>query len=175
MSPEPAVPIGELPVGILPGSVPDAPTVPPTPAGMPPVTRALNAGARALALDVLRRLQNIEGILRRQLELEEAPIKNFLGAGSVAGAGTLAAAPAAILAANPRRRGLQVQNTGAAGALTIGLGVTGPQPGAGLVLAPGTSWNGTVSRMLWTGSVSLVASQAGVTYSWLEVMGGFGQ
>jgi hypothetical protein len=117
---------------------------------------------------ITERLSAIERLLHRQLELAQSNRRNALGSGSVAGGGTIGVAPGPIVNANPKRTGLSVQNNGAAGNLTLGLGTTQPQSGTGLLLAPGASWDGRVSGALWLGSVSVVGSTTGVVYSWLE-------
>lgn len=158
------------PIGILPGSVPDDPAIPahaPAPS-LPPIAAPLSA--RAAAASALQLLTRCAESLERLVMLRESSVRNFIGSGSVAGGGTIGTTPQTIMQGNPRRRGLSVQNTGA-GALTIGLGTTQPQPGAGLVLPPNSSWDGRISGAVWKGSVAIVGSQAGVTYSWLEVAG----
>jgi hypothetical protein len=162
----------DLPVGILPGSVRDDPALPASkPAPTPAPTPMGAMSARAVAAAILSTLASLDRRIRRLVELHEAPPRNFLAAGSVAGGGQAGLQPAVLLAPNPRRRGLSVQNTGAAGNLSLGLGTTAPQAGTGITLAPGASWDGRVSGSLWTGSLSVVGSQAGVTYSWVEVVG----
>jgi hypothetical protein len=109
-----------------------------------------------------------------------------MAAGSVTFGGTVGTTPTSstvnppagypagvVIDANPHRRGLNIQNLSASGGpnLTIGLGVTSPQSGAGWVLQPGASWDGRVSGALWTGSVSVVASAAGCLFSGGEVAG----
>lgn len=140
---------------------------------MPATARAgVVASASQLALRALKHLEKIELTLGRLLELQQGPRLNFLAAGTVAGSGTAGTTPTSgVLSPNPRRRGLNVQNLGSAGSLTLGLGTTTPIAGTGIVLAPGASWDGRVSGAVWPGSVSVVASQAGVAFSWLELMG----
>jgi len=124
--------------------------------------------AATIAKAVTDRLDAIQSILAEQLRLSESSVQNFIGAGTVAGGGTAGIAPAQILAGNPRRRGLSVQNLSGAGALALGLGNTQPQPGTGIVLGPGQAWDGRVSGAVWKGSVSVVGIAAGVLYSWLD-------
>jgi hypothetical protein len=124
--------------------------------------------AAALANRIIGRLEAIESILAEQLRLSESSVQNFIGSGSVAGGGTIGVVAAAILAGNPRRRGLSVQNIGAAGNLTVGVGTSQPQSGTGITLLPGQAWDGMVSGALWKGSISLVGSIAGVIYTWLD-------
>lgn len=129
--------------------------------------------AQRVAAAIVDHLSGIEKTLKRQLELAEAPRKNFLSAGTVPGQNTVGTNPISnFVAANPRRRGLNVQNTSAAGGpnITLGLGLTTPQSGAGIVLAPGASWDGRLSGMLWIGTVSVVASAAGASFAWVEAM-----
>lgn len=148
-----------------------------------PLHTASTLLAQRYATELLTRLAEITRTLGRILELQQSPRKNFLAAGTVNGSGTvgttaatctntvLGAPPGTILNANPHRRGLNVQNTGTAGSLTLGLGITAPQAGQGLVLPPGASWDGRISGDLWVGSVAVIGSAAGVTYAYLEVMG----
>jgi hypothetical protein len=164
---------GRLPIGILPGSVPDDPAVP-TPAQphQPPPPVQMPMTARAIAAKVTKHLEMIEHRLKELVDLAKGPTINFLSAGTVAGGGTIGTTPQGILNPNPRRRGLAVQNIGAAGNLTIGLGTTAPISNQGLTLEPGQTWNGQLSSMLWPGSVSVIGSQAGVVYTFVEAMGG---
>jgi len=127
---------------------------------------AMMAG-RAMAL-----LQEISITLGRLLELQQAPRLNYLAVGSVAGAGTASSTgPTVVLAPNPRRRGLSVQNRASAGNLTIGLGVSNPIINTGLVLAPGASWDGRLSGAVWPGAVNVIADAASVAFSWVQVTG----
>jgi hypothetical protein len=128
----------------------------------------LATAAQRLARQLLDRLVGIEEILAQQLQHSESSRKNFLGSGTVPGGGTIGTVAAPLLAANLNRRGVVIQNIGAAGNLTLGLGITQPSPGVGLTLLPGQSWNGLISGAVWLGSVSIVGSAAGVTYSWVE-------
>ena len=135
---------------------------------------------------LLERLHSIDHNISRLLEVSQTPREDLMAAGSVTFGGTVGATPGSctvappsgsppgvVIDANPHRRGLNIQNLSAAGGpnLTIGLGVTSPQAGAGWVLQPGASWDGRVSGALWTGSVSVVASGAGCTFSGGEVAG----
>lgn len=126
------------------------------------------SAAAALANKILDRLTTISDTLTRQLELAESSRKNYLASGSVSGGGTVGVAPISrVIIDNYRRRGLSVQNIGAAGNLSIGLGQTQPQINTGITLLPGTSWDGRVSGQLFLGDISLVGSQAGVQYTWM--------
>lgn len=144
------------------------------------------AMAKMLVGQALDRLKSIDVSLTRLVELAQAPRENLFAAGSIPFGGTVGAlsstctvtpplgqSPGVVLAANPHRRGLGIQNLSAAGGpnLTIGLGLSTPIAGAGLVLAPGAAWDGRVSGAVWTGSVSVVASAAGCTFSGLEILG----
>jgi hypothetical protein len=144
------------------------------------------AMAKQLVTQALERLRSIDVSLTRLVELSQGPRENLFAAGSVPFGGTVGVSPSTcsvnpplgmppgvVLAANPHRRGLNIQNLSAAGGpnLTIGLGLTAPQPGTGWVLAPGASWDGRVSGALWPGSVSVVASAAGCVFSGGEIMG----
>jgi hypothetical protein len=124
--------------------------------------------AAAIAKKIIERLTGIESVLNEQLRLSQSSVQNFIGAGTVAGGGTALAVPTAVINGNPRRRGLHVQNLAAAGNLTVGLGTTQPQPGTGIVLTPGQSWDGRVSGALWKGSISVVGTTGGVLYAWLD-------
>lgn len=126
------------------------------------------AAAATLANKILGELSAIRETLKRQLELSESTRKNFTGSGSVTGGGTIGVAPQQILGDNYRRRGLSIQNIGAAGNLSIGLGVTQPQANTGITLQPGASWDGRVSGQLFLGNISIVGSAAGVQYTWLD-------
>jgi hypothetical protein len=129
------------------------------------------SSASALAVKAIRHLEAIERTLGRMLELQQGPRMNFMAAGTVAGSGSAGVTATPVLAANPRRRGLSVQNLAAAGSLTLGLGTTSPIAGTGIVLAPGATWDGRISGAVWPGSLSIVASTAGVQFSWLELIG----
>jgi hypothetical protein len=148
----------------------------------PPLTKS---SAMQIVDELMRRIGSIERTFVRLLELQQGPRLNLMGAGTIAGSGTVGTSPATassqvlgqppgvIVAANPYRRGLSVQNRSSSGgpALTIGLGVTAPQAGSGIVIDPGGSWDGRVSGALWPGVVSVVASATGCAYSWLEAYG----
>jgi hypothetical protein len=152
-----------------------------------PAAPSLQDAGRGMALrmaaEAMSRLGEISRSLTQLLALQQSPRKNFLAAGTVAGGGTvgvtpgscnvqlLGAPPGVILKASPHRRGSSVQNTGTTGNLTLGLGITQPQSGQGLVLTPGQSWDGRISGEIWSGSVCVVGSQAGVAFSYLEVSG----
>lgn len=160
--------LADLPVGILPGTVPDDPAVPvgqpatPRPRVVEPLT------GRQLALQVAGDLRDLLHTARQMVALKESSRKRFLMVGSLAGGGTVGTAAQSILNANANRKGLSVQNIGTAGNLTLGLGTTSPQSGTGIVLLPGNSWDGRVSGQMWTGSVTIIGSAAGVVYSFLE-------
>jgi hypothetical protein len=169
------VSIHDLPIGILPGSVPDDPVAPVAQPQPPAPAPAMPRTAWGIAEHVLRHLSAISSDLRRMLQLQQSSVRNFIAAGSVSGGGQIGAAPQPIIAANPKRRGLRVQNLAAAGGgtITLGLGQTAPQPGTGIVLQPGgvdaSTWDGMVSGAVWTGSVSIVGSTGGISYSFLDV------
>ena len=158
-----------LPVGITPGSVPDAPATPPVreepriPGGIWPMN------GKELARHAMDLLCGIRDSLQRLVELQETDTSRYLMQGSVAGGSTIGTTAATIMRPNANRRGLSVQNNGTAGNLTIGLGQGSPIEGTGIVLAPGSSWDGRVSGQMWRGLVSVIGSQSGVVYSWLEV------
>lgn len=153
------------------------------PVAQNPIHTASTMLAQRYATEITTRLAEIARSLIRLVELQQAPRRNYLAAGTLAGSGTVGTTPASctntvlglppgtILAANPEARGRNIQNTGTAGSLTIGLGTSNPIAGQGLVLPPGASWDGRISGSLWNGSVSVIGSQAGVTYCYLEVQG----
>jgi hypothetical protein len=136
-----------------------------------PATAPAGVAIVQLTQGVLRRMARLQEIGEEMLQLLESDRRNFLASGTIAGQGVTTAAPTLILKPNYKRRGLSIQNTGSSGALTVGLGVMNPQPGAGLVLSPGASWDGRISGELWLGLVSVIGSQTGVQYSWLEASG----
>lgn len=142
--------------------------------------------ARQVIDKLLGHLHEIDHNISRLLEVTQTPREGLMAAGSVTFGGTVGTTPTSstvnppagsptgvVVDANPHRRGLNIQNLSASGGpnLTIGLGVTSPQSGAGWVLQPGASWDGRVSGALWTGSVSVVASAAGCLFSGGEVAG----
>jgi hypothetical protein len=142
--------------------------------------------ARQVIDKLLGHLHAIDHNISRLLEVTQTPREGLMAAGSVTFGGTVGVTPTSctvgppsgqptgvVIDANPHRRGLSIQNLSAAGGpnLTIGLGVTSPQSGAGWVLQPGASWDGRVSGALWTGAVSVVASAAGCAFSGGEVAG----
>lgn len=144
------------------------------------------AMAKQLVTQALERLRSIDVSLTRLVELAQGPRENLFAAGSIPFGGAVGVQPSTctvmppngmppgvVLNANPHRRGLSLQNISAAGgpSLTIGLGLTSPQSGTGIVLAPGASWDGRVSGAIWPGSVSVVAGAAGCLFSGLEVLG----
>jgi len=131
-------------------------------------------------------LESIDGTLGRLLAVHQASRKTLDVIGTTSGGGTVGQQPATctvqapagnspgtILDRNPRRRGLSVQNLSASGGpnLTVGLGVTQPQAGSGIVLAPGAAWDGRLSGEVWVGTVVLVASAAGCAFSFIESTG----
>jgi hypothetical protein len=123
----------------------------------------------------LERLESIERRCVRWLELAQPPAVNALAIGTVTGQGIASlAAVTELLPAKPNRLGLSIQNRSPVGWLAVGLGSTAPVVGSGLMIAPGQSWDGRVSGALWLGSVSLIADQVSVSYSWLEARGGRG-
>lgn len=142
--------------------------------------------ARWVVEQVLKYLHNIDHNINRLIELSQTSREGLWAPGSVPFGGTVGAVATTctvnppsgqptgvVIDANPHRRGLGIQNVSASGGpnLTIGLGLTSPQSGAGLVLAPGASWDGRISGAVWTGSVSVVGSAAGCAFSGLEVSG----
>lgn len=154
----------------------------PMPKSAPGPTVGAQIGLR-LAHEVVKRLGEISTTLKQLLALQQSPRKNFLSAGTSPGGGTVGTSPAScnvqvlgqapgtILGPNPHRRGLAVQNTSTSNTLTLGLGITQPTAGAGIVLPAGASWDGRLSGQLWLGSVSVVGSAAGTTFAYLEAMG----
>lgn len=151
----------------------------------PVASPAAMLAQRAFA-QLLDKLGSIDVSLIRLVELAQGPRENLFAAGSISFGGTVGTSPSTctvtppsglppgvVLAANPHRRGLSIQNLSASGGanLTIGLGQTAPQPGTGWVLLPGASWDGRVSGAVWPGSVSVVASAAGCVFAGGEVLG----
>lgn len=135
---------------------------------MPMPTSPTAIAAASLANRIVAELVGIRETLKRQLELSESSRKNFIGAGSVSGGGTIGTTPAArVIVDNYRRRGMSIQNIGTSGNLSIGLGQTNPQPNTGITLLPGASWDGRLSGELFLGDIGLVGSQAGVQYTWV--------
>ncbi|HET7047868.1 MAG TPA: hypothetical protein VFI54_06310 [Solirubrobacteraceae bacterium] len=129
-------------------------------------------GAARLLGVLQERLQAIETLLQRQLDLAESPPLNFLGAGSTAyGSTTTDTQPHGLWRANPNRRGGSIQNIGTTGNLTVGLGSTTPTANTGITLGPGQSWDGRVSGIVWTGRVHIVSSASGVQWTAVEVLG----
>jgi hypothetical protein len=162
--------LDNLPIGILPGSVPDDPSVPASRGdGQARAKAASPLTGKQLALQAAQDLCDVKEQLEQLVRLQSSPVENFLAAGSIAGGGTATAVPIPVMNGNPKRRGLSIQNIGAAGNLTLGLGMTDPQPNMGLVLLPGESWDGRVSGAVFRGAVSVVGVAAGVAYSWLEM------
>lgn len=127
--------------------------------------------AAQIAQQITDRLRRIEHVLDRQLQLSESSRKNFIGAGSVTGGGTIGTVPAQLLADNLNRRGLRVQNLSASGGpnISLGLGTTSPAPNVGVTIPPQQAWEGVVSGTLWLGNVSIVATGAGAVYSWIDL------
>lgn len=144
------------------------------------------AFARRVLEQLFAKLTSIDESLVRMLELAQAPREGLMTAGTTPFGGQVGVTPSSctvippagmppgvVLGAHPHRRGLAVQNLSAAGGatLTLGLGLTSPQSGIGLTLAPGGSWDGRISGAVWTGSVSVVASEAGCAFAGLELLG----
>lgn len=142
--------------------------------------------AKQLVDQALERLRAIDVSLTRLVELAQGPRENLFAAGSVPFGGTvgttgatctvvppLGQSPGVILAANPHRRGLSIQNLSPAGgpSLTLGLGLSSPVAGTGQVIPPGGAWDGRISGAMWPGSVSVVASAAGCVFSGLQISG----
>lgn len=139
-----------------------------------------------LANEVVKRLREISTTLSQLLSLQQSPRKNYLMTGALPGAGTVGVTgasctvqpplgnpPGVIISANPHRRGLNVQNLSATGgpSLTIGIGITQPTAGAGLVLPPGASWDGRISGELQLEAISVVASGASCSFCYLQKSG----
>jgi hypothetical protein len=162
--------LGGLPIGILPGTVPDDPALPTqtAPTVKRPDVAPQPLTGRQLALQAAQDLKDLLYGIRQLVRLQESSTRAYLMSGSLAGGGTIGTAATSILNANANRNGLSVQNVGTAGNLTLGLGTTSPQSGTGIVLQPGSSWDGRVSGQMWRGSVSIIGSAAGVVYSFLE-------
>lgn len=156
-----------LPIGILPGSVPDAPVVPPASAPKAAAERPLTG--RELALQLAGHVRDIARGVWKLVELQESSTKRYLMSGSVAAGGTASTVPAPLLNANANRRGLSVQNIATTGTISLGLGTTAPQINTGITLAPGQSWDGRVSGQMFRGSISIVGSAAAVAYTSVEV------
>lgn len=164
--------LSDLPIGILPGSVPEAPAVPPPNSAAPRTPGPSPAGpltGRQLALRVAADLRDMLWAIRKLVALQESATGTYLMQGSIAGGGTIGTTAAPMMAANANRKGLSVQNLGSSGNLTLGLGTTEPQVGTGITLLPGDSWDGRISGQMWRGSVSMIGGAAGVVYSFLEV------
>lgn len=159
-----------LPIGILPGSVPDSPNVPASRGdGQTRAKAASPVTGKQLALQAAQDLCDVKDKLTELIALQSSPVENFLVSGAIAGGGTALAIPGPVMNANPKRRGLSVQNIGTAGNLTLGLGITSPQPNTGIVLLPGESWDGRVSGAVFRGAISVLGVTAGVQFSWLEM------
>ncbi|HEY4451030.1 MAG TPA: hypothetical protein VGN13_05500 [Solirubrobacteraceae bacterium] len=74
-----------------------------------------------------------------------------------------------LLAANPNRTGLSIENIGPTNVIYLGLGAAAVlQDDLGPISVNG-SWDGRVSGVLWTGSVFGIAETAEVTASVLEI------
>lgn len=63
-----------------------------------------------------------------------------------------------VIAANPERRGLSIENTGEK-PVSLGLGQAAIV-GDDVVLQPSGSWDGTISGVLWRGAVNSIATAA---------------
>ena len=114
----------------------------------PPMNPATPTGifARRMIEQFLTHLRNMDVSLTRLVELGQAPRENLFAAGTITFGGTVGVTPSTctiappiglppgtVLAANPHRRGLSIQNLSASGGpnLTLGLGLTSPQSGNG--------------------------------------------
>lgn len=159
----------DLPIGILPGSVPDDPSVPAGRgdlAGRKPAAGQVTG--RQLALQAAQDLRDMVRRIGEVVDLLRSPVKDFITAGTVGGGGTVEGAPVQVLNGKPNRRGLFIANLDPDRSLTIGLGISAPALGTGLTLLPGQSWDGRISGAIWVGSVTLVGDPAGTLFSWLE-------
>jgi hypothetical protein len=138
---------------------------------------------RALA-ELFNHLKSMDVSLTRLIELNQAPRENLFAAGSLPFGGTVGLTPQTcsmappigygpgiILASNPHRRGLSISCIGTTDYLGIGLGVQNPSVSQGLVIAPGGTWDGRISGMVWTGFVSIVGSAVGTVFSGVEISG----
>ncbi len=116
---------------------------------------------------------------RHLVHLEAGPLNSLAGAGAGARETVAAvtgksprsvavgAAAAAVIAANAERKGLEIQNTGPE-PVSLGLGAAAVI-GDDVVLAPGASWNGTISGVLWRGAINAIAAKAGNSVAVVEV------
>lgn len=106
---------------------------------------------------------------RHLMGLAAGPLQGSAGGGGGGAAETASAVTAgspgiieagvastAVLPANPSRKGLTIQNTGAT-AVSLGLGHAAVI-GHDLVLEPGASWDGLISGRLWRGAVNAIAA-----------------
>ena len=153
---------------------------------MTPPTSTGAVMLKRLAEQFLDRLGSMDASLIRMLELAQGPREMLFAAGSIPFGGTVGItgasctvsppsgySPGVVLAANPHRRGLSIQNLSASGGpnLTLGLGLMSPISGTGWVLPPGASWDGRISGALWPGSLSVIASAAGCMFAGGEILG----
>lgn len=128
--------------------------------------------AAAIAKKVIDRLEGIEGIVRRQLELAEGDPRNYLAEGSVSGGGLTTGVAQGLAGPRINRRGFSLQNIGgSSGNISIGLGQTSPLVNTGLTLLPGAAWDGLVSGLVWPGRIHIIGSVIGIQYTWVEVTG----
>lgn len=125
--------------------------------------------AHRAAQHIVDMLEKIRAELQRLRELQEGADRwNFLGAGTIQGGGTIGPAAVTIIEANPKRTGLNIQNIGTAGNISIGIGNRYPQANTGNTLMPGASWDGRLSGKVAQQSITLIGSQNGCVYTWTE-------
>lgn len=108
---------------------------------------------------------------RHLVNLEAGPLSGGGGGGSTPASETanvvtaksprsvaVGLASGAVIAANPERKGLSIENTGAN---AVSLGLANPAiVGDDVVLEPAGSWDGTISGVLWRGAVNAIAAAA---------------
>jgi hypothetical protein len=131
--------------------------------------------AAVIAQQFASRVLELLGLTRKELQrirelLEGADRWNFLGAGTNQGGTTVGTTPVTIVEANPKRTGFTISNIGTAGNISLGIGNRYPQAGTGITLQPSASWDGRLSGKVCQQSITVVGSQAGCTYSWVESM-----
>jgi len=152
--------------------------------GAPPMAAS---SARRMIDEGMAHLRGMASDISRLLELQQGSrggLGAAIGMGTVAGGGTVGVTsptctqappigygPGTIIPVNPRRRGLLIQNIGATGNLTLGLGIQSPTPNVGATLLPGGVFDGLISNELWPGFVTVVGSVAGVAFTWVESYG----